>query len=182
MLPLMDAKDLELFWEQPNAWQRSFVLSSAEAIYAKLDFNSAFSTLADAMTEGEHWTFKRVGCFSTRVTVRRAGSKVDLATYYPNWTGSEGQIQFSNGELTTWRISNFWATKYSIRRENGIELFTYQSGLRNSKFTNLFKQQAQVIFCPEAWQIKELPILILLGWYLVILQQEDSATVAVVAA
>jgi hypothetical protein len=182
MLPLMNAKDLELFWEQPNGWQRSFVLSSGEAIYAKLDFNSAFSTLADAMTEGEHWTFKRVGCFSARVTVRRTGSKVDLATYYPNWTGSHGQIQFSTGELYTWRISNFWATRYSISKEDGIELFSYQSGSRNWKFTNLFKQQVQVVLCPKAWQIKELPILILLGWYLVILQQEDSATAVVVTA
>jgi hypothetical protein len=180
MLPLMNAKDFELFWEQPNGWQRSFVLSSGEAIYAKLDFNSEFSTLADAITEGKHWTFKRIGCFSTWVSVRWAGSKVDLATYHPNWTGSQGQIQFSSDKLYTWRISNFWGTRYSINREDGLELIAYQSGSRTWKFTNLFKQQAQVISRPEAWQIKELPILMLLGWYLVILRQEDSAAAAVV--
>jgi hypothetical protein len=88
MESLINAKGLELFWAQPNAMQRNFVLRSGERIFGRIDFQSAFGSLADSVSGEEHWTFKRVGFFSPRVTVRRAGFEIDLAIYHPKWTGS----------------------------------------------------------------------------------------------
>ena len=180
MLPLMIAKNLELFWEQQKASRRNFVLCSGEQIFARIDFTSAFSTLADAKSGGEHWTLKRVGCLSSQVTIRRVGSVVNLATYHPNWTGSQGQVRFSTGEIYNWEVANFWSTQYAIHSEDGNELVTYRFGSKSRKLSNIFKQQAQVVITPEAWQLQELPILVLLGWYLIVLQADDLAAAATI--
>ena len=176
---LMDAKGLDLYWEQPNALQTRFILVAGEDIYAKLDFHSGFSTSAEAAISEDRWTITRMGLFSTQVTVRRVGSEVELATFYPRWTGTEGKILFATGEQYHWRVANFWASKYLVSSENGLELITYISGSREKKFSNIFKQQARVIIAPEAWQLKDLPMLVFWGWYLVILHIEESSAVAV---
>jgi len=112
------------------------------------------------------------------VIVQQAESEVNLASYLPNWIGSQGKVQVSTGEKYIWSVVNFLGTKFAISREDGLDIITYLSGSRNKKFSNIFKQEAQLFIAPEAYQIKELLILVLLGWYLVILQREDSAVVA----
>ena len=182
MEPLVNAKDLELFWVQPRATRRNFILRSGKRIFGQLDFRSAFDSLADAISANEAWTLKRVGFFSPHVTVRRAGSKIDLASCHPNWTGTESKLQFSSGEVYLWKVANFWATRYSLSNGDGIELVTYRSGSDEKKINNLFKNQAQAHIALEAWQVVELPLIVLLGWYLVLMQQDDSAAVAVMGA
>jgi len=178
MKQLAEAKETELFWEQPKASQRNFFLRSEKYIFAQLEFDSAFSKLAEATSPDEQWIFKRVGVFSTQVKVQQADSEIILASYYPSWIGSQGKIQLLNGEEYDWNVANFFGTKFAIYKEDGNELITYLSGSRSKKFSNLFKREAQVVIAPEAWQIKELALLMLLGWYLVILHKEDSAAVA----
>jgi len=178
----MKVEKHELFWEQPSVMDRSFVLRSGEDIIGTLDFTSAFSSLGEATLGGEKWTFRKGGFLSPKVSVRRSGSKIDLAIYEPDWTGTQGEVRFSTGELYNWSVASIWGTMYTINREDGLELIAYLSGSKKKKFSNIFKQQAQMIIAPEAWQIKELPILVLLGWYLVILHHEDSTTVAATAS
>jgi len=182
MEPLINAKDLELFWAQPGAMKRSFILRSGERIFGSLTFRSAFGSLADAISGKDSWTFKRVGFFSPRVTIRRAGSGIDIAIYQPRWTGTEGSLLLSGGRSYLWRVANFWATRYTFSDSQGNELVTYRSGSDEQKLSNLIKQQAQVEIALQAWQLPEVDLLVILGWYLVILQQEDASAVAVTAS
>jgi hypothetical protein len=123
-----------------------------------------------------------MGFFADRVSVHSVDLKVELASYQPNWMGTSGEIQFSTGELYTWNVTNYVATRFSISKVDRPELITFLSRARRRKFSNLFKQQAQVVISPQAWQIKELPILILLGWYLVLRHHEDAAVIAATAS
>jgi hypothetical protein len=182
MKQLVEAKETQLFWEQLKASQWNFYLRSVETVFAQLNFRSALSTLAEANSGGEQWTIKRIGFFSTRVTIRLVGSDVDLVTYHPDWTGAQGNIQFSTGQEYKWSVVNFMRTRFTISREGGNELISYLSGSRAKKFSNIFKQEAQVVITSDAWQIRELPILVLLGWYLAVLNREDSNGVTVTAS
>jgi hypothetical protein len=176
------AKYSELFWEQPKGMKRSFELTAGGVIYGRLEFPTAFSTLAQAAIGIEQWSFKRLGCLSPHVKIRQANSRVDLGTFYPHWTGTEGEIQFSAGGTFYWKVANFWATRFILYTSDGQELITYLSRSKDRKFSNLFKLQAQVVIAPEAWQMKVLSILVLLGWYLVVLHHEDSSATAAVAS
>lgn len=89
METLVNAKDLVLFWVQPRATRRNFILRSGERIFGKLDFRSGFDSLAEAISANGTWTFKQVGCFSPHVTARWAGSNIDLVTCHTGWIGTE---------------------------------------------------------------------------------------------
>ena len=179
---LMNAIGMELFWEQPEGLRRNFVLCAGENIYAKLDFPSALSTLAEVTVGEDRWAFERKGFLATRVTICRLNSDDVIADYRPKWTGTQGSIRFFTGGIYRWSVANFWATRYILSSEDGHELITYHSDSRKKRFSDIFKQQARVIIGPEVWQLKALPMLLSFGWYLVILYSEDSTVVATTAS
>lgn len=171
----------ELEWIQPKINQRSYVLCSDETVFASLAFKKSFGSLASAEAVDGNWTFKRVGFFKARVTVRHPGEETDLAVYTPNWSGTEGNIQFTGGRSYAWKTANFWATQYQILDSLGIPILKFQSGKDHSKLPDLFKMQARVEISPAYENLPELSLLVLLGWYLMILKHDDDTT-AVVAA
>jgi hypothetical protein len=107
---------------------------------------------------------------------------VELASYHPNSIGTSGEILLSTGKKYTWAITNFLGTRYSISKADGTDYITFVSWARSRKFSNLFKQQAQIVIAPQAWHNHELSILVLLGWYLIIIHREDAAVIASTAS
>jgi hypothetical protein len=70
MKQLIEAKNTDLFWEQPKAVQQKFILSSEKNAFAKLELDDAFSTFAEATSGDEHLSFEKVGLFSPHVIVQ----------------------------------------------------------------------------------------------------------------
>jgi hypothetical protein len=181
MNQLKDAMGVDLYWEQPKLSQQNFVLRSADDSFAQLNFVSTFNSTARATTADGGWVIKQSGFFSNQVNLRLEDSQVELASYQPNWLGTSGEIQFSMGVKYRWNVVGATGSRFNISMD-GNELITYISGARDRKFSNLFKQQAQMVMAADAWQINDLPVLVLLGWYLVILHYENAALVASTAS
>ena len=59
---------------------------------------------------------------------------------------------------------------------------SFKPGAEKAKLSELFKNQAVVEVRLEGQAVRELPLLVLLGWYLIILRQDDSAAAAAAAA
>jgi len=175
-LPLNSSEPIE--WVQPKTFQNRYELRSGDNLVATLEFPKAFGSLANATAADGRWTFKRVGFFSTRITIRIEGQEDELAIYHPKWTGSEGRLQFTSGVEYIWKVANFWATQF-VWQIGDQPIIQYRPGLDESNVSDWFKTQARVEILPEAAGIKELSLLVLLGWYLMILkQQDDSAAIA----
>ncbi len=115
-------------WIQPQSARRFYELRSDQDLFATLDFKSAWGSLATAVTMGETWSFKRVGFFNTRVTVRKEGEPKDLAVYRPQWTGTEGTVRFNSGASFDWKSANFWATQYGFYTREGVSILVFQTG------------------------------------------------------
>jgi len=185
MEPISEHLAFPLQWMQPKGTARSFELYSSDVLVGRLDFQSAWGSLALAVTSSQSWTFKRVGFFNTRVTVRLAGATPvspgkepqDIAIYRPNWRG-EGWIENASGRRVYWRPANFWASRFIISAEDSSPLIFYQEGVEHPRFTDWFKTQAGVTIEYPARGMPETPMLVLLGWYLIVLQQEDASAVA----
>ncbi len=171
----------ELYWVQPKAMEKQFELRSAEQQYASLHFPSAFGSRAIASTADGIWTYKRVGFFNTRVTARVEGSETDLAVYRPKWTGMQGILEIASGQTYLWNTTNFWATRFQFADANGNPLVTFQSGAEDWKISNFFKTQVRMEIDRGAVGVPNLPLLATIGFYLIILQQEDT-TAATTAA
>jgi hypothetical protein len=122
----------------------------------------------------------RVGYFRRRVTLRRHGQETDLAVYEPKGWGSEGELQFAGGRIYAWKPANFWTTKFNFVDTAGKALVAFKAGAEESNWSDLFKFQALVEIDPSASRLEELPLLVSVGWYLMILHHEDASSAGAV--
>jgi hypothetical protein len=179
---LSSAVGTDLCWIQPKGLGRHFELRAGDDVLAILRFETLCGSLARAESADGSWTFKRVGFFKPRVTVRKAGEEVNLAVYTPRWTGREGALEFPDGRVFSWKQTNFWAARYQITDAVGNLLASFQSGIDKSKLSDIFKTQARVEIDLRGRALPELPLLVLLGWYLIVLQENDAAAAGAAAA
>ncbi len=108
----------ELEWVQPSAWKMQYELRAGEEIVATLRFRSSFGSFATAESADGCWTFKRVGFWQTRGTIRGCESENELATFKNNtWSGG-GTLEMHDGRqfLAT---TNFWQTNLEFKTAAG---------------------------------------------------------------
>jgi hypothetical protein len=172
----LTGSDTNLRWVQPETNKRFFELRSGNDIVATLSWEKVFGTLATAQTEEKTWTFKRVGFFNARVTVRSPDSDADIAVFKPSW-GYGGTLEVQ-GRAYTWKKLDFWGNKWGFTWHDGTVLlsFGYSGGLES-----LLKLEGPVEMSPESISTNpDMPLLATLGWYIMVLMHDDN-TAAIVA-
>jgi hypothetical protein len=166
----------DLVWVRPSSKARAYELRAQEDVIATLRWQKG--TLAEATAaDGDHWTFKRAGFWHPRVTVRAAGSEVDLAVFRASWTGS-GVLELPPGRAFHWSAVNFWRSRWAWHDADGQPLALFKSSGHGRT-----PAMGRVEIAPAAAAIPELTLLLLLGWYLMVLriQDESDSTGAIVA-
>ena len=140
---------------------------------ATLCFRSSSGSFATATSADGSWSFKRVGFWQTKVTVRASGAETDLAVFRNNTWGGGGTLELPDGRKYP-ANTNFWATQYEFKTEAGEPLVSYK------KIGGVLHTSAAVEIHPPAKDIAEMPWMVLLGWYLTVMMLNDHA--AAVAA
>jgi hypothetical protein len=172
MRHLADVIHGELHWKQPRLFDSSYELAAGDDVVATLSFRSTFGSFATAETADGSWTFKRVGFWRTRATVRESGAPNDLAVFeHDTWSGG-GTLSIAGGprvQVTT----NFWQSRIEFQFEDGTVLFRYEP-------EGIIRHGAALTIEPAGARMRELPWLLAFGWYLVVMIQHDMATTAVV--
>ena len=174
---ISDVAGQELVWNQPAARRRDHELRAGDQVVGTLHFQRG--TLADAEADGHHWTFKRQGFWHPRVTVRLHGSDADIGVFHPHWTGG-GTLESADGTRLTLRSSNLWQSEW-------VWLDKDQPVLRFKGRHGIVKANGSVEVQAGAGGRPDLALLILLGWYLILLYADDVAassasTAAVIAS
>jgi hypothetical protein len=174
MKGIADVTDQELTWVQPHALKMEYQLRAGSQPVATLQFRSPFGSLATGESSDGCWTFKRIGFVRTRVTVRACGTDSDIAVFRNNSWSEGGTLEFPDGRL--FRAStNFWQTQLQFTAEPGEVLFRFTT-------RGLLHLRATVGIDPEAAATPELPWMVILGWYLMVMMQMDDAAAGVMAA
>jgi hypothetical protein len=164
--PISETVGEELLWVQPAARKRDYELRASDDVVATLRFQRG--SLADAEAEGHHWTFKRQGFWQPRVTVRVAGSDSDVAIFRPRWVGG-GTLDFTDGRSVDLRSANFWQSEWVWQeKDQPLILFKGRHGL--------VKAKGAVEIQPAAAGRPDVALLVLLGWYLILLHADDAAS------
>lgn len=172
-LPFGEVRAGDLEWQAPSAMRRSFVLHQDERVFATLDWRSSLGTLAVATTAGGSWTFKRVGFWSPRVTVRREGAPEDEGVFRPTgWCGSSGELRLANAPLLLFEREGFWSATWRFRDAAGATL------VRIGDISGVFRWRASLTLADPA--DPHAPLLSCLLWYLAVMAYQDEA--AVIAA
>lgn len=168
MKRLRDLVGQELQWTQPRATKREFELRAGEAVIATLRFRSSLGSFATAESAEGGWTFKRVGFWQTRATIRAIGSDAEVGIFRNNTWANGGTLELPDGRCYL-ANSNFWMTEYSFRTEGSDPLVVYR------KVRGVIHLSSIVDIRPAAAQLAELPWLVSLGWYLTVMMQADEA-------
>ena len=173
MRRVVDVINNHLRWVQPRLTERRFELQHGDESVATLSFRSAFGSFATARTADGAWTFKRVGFWQTRATVRAQDGLTDLAVFEPKtWSGG-GTLRLATGEpiLVT---TNLWQSKIEFQLAQHHVLFRYLT-------EGFLRQQAELEILPAGKTRPDLPWLLPFGWYLVVMMHQDSNSVVIVS-
>jgi hypothetical protein len=163
--PLAEAAGRELLWFQPSARKRDHELRAGDVVVATLRFQRG--SLADAEGDGHHWTFKRQGFWNPRATVRVAGSDYDVAVFHPRWIGG-GTLELADGRAVKFSSANFWQSEWVwLDKDQPVVHFKGRHGI--------VKAKGAVEIQAGAANRTDLPLLVLLGWYLILLHADDAA-------
>ena len=162
--------DQELVWVQPARLKQAFELHAADDVVATLRFER--SSLATGESGDERWTFKREGFWHPQITVRLPDSEDNVAVFKPSWMGG-GTLDLSGGRSLRFGAANFWHSQWDwsdVASQSPLVHFKSRQGI--------LKMEGQVDIEASAVTYPELPLLVLLGWYLLILFARDSAAAA----
>lgn len=169
MRKIAEVAQQELVWVQPARLKQGFELQAMDEVVATLQFER--SSLATAETAEQQWTFKREGFWHPQVTVRLPDSDDNVAVFKPSWMGG-GSLEISEGRLLRFGAANFWHSQWDWSdTESQATLVHFKSR------AGLMKTDGQVDIESEAVTYSELPLLVVLGWYLLILFARDAAAV-----
>jgi hypothetical protein len=107
--------------------------------------------------------FKRAGFWHPRVLVCEAGSERARAVFSARWTGT-GTLELPVGRRVHWSATHTW------QADDGTSLVQITSQHR------LTRLDGTVEIAPAAAHVPDLGLLVLLGWYLVVIQEQDTVT------
>jgi hypothetical protein len=169
MRKMDELRGVELKWVQPKAFKQEYELQAGGEIAATLRFRGSFRSFATAQAADGVWTFKRAGFSRTRVLIRIVGSKTDLAVFKYNMWKRGGTLEIPGGRRYR-ADSNFWMTRYAFHDESSEDLVRY------GRIGGVLHRSSIVEIDPAAVKRPELPWLVILGWYLVVMMHRDAAS------
>jgi hypothetical protein len=172
MKRIADVGGTVLEWVQPHALKREYELLAGGERIASLRFRSAFGTLATAESAEGCWTFKRVGFWQARVTVRACGSDANLAIFKPNTWSDGGTLEFPDGRRVL-ATTSFWQTRLEFTTEAGELLVRLHPA-------GLFRLSVRVEL--GAAHPAGLQWLVMLGCYLIVAMHDEAAGAGAVVA
>jgi len=148
---------------------QDYELHEGEEVVGTLTFRSGFGTLATADTGDGAWTFKRVGFWQNRVTIRASSSDSDLAVFERDTWASGGSLLMADGRRFN-ATTSLWRSKLEFRTASDEPLVRFEPD-------GVFRQSAAVEILPAGLRLAELPLLVTFGWYLVVMLNRDAAVV-----
>ncbi len=158
----------ELTWVPTMAFKARYDLVAPDSrVLATLDMSNWTSKAQASVSEGtlfirkENWSGLKVGIYALE-----QGPLV--ATYQRKWTGTRGQLVFPDGHSYNWNKINFWGTQKAWTDSTGNTVYVQLSAKG-------FSRTSTVLIHPQATDIPELSLLVVLGLYNIIIERRDAA-------
>ena len=165
MQPMSEAIDRELTWKESGCAWREYELQADGEVAARL--RRPAGSLVVAETAYGLWSFERPGLRRSRVEVREAETSLCVAAFGSGWTGG-GTLETARGRRFRWSPVNFWRSRWEWRDEGDTPLLRFESRQGPTKIGGRVKIERAATALPE------LDLLVVLGWYLLVMRARDS--------
>jgi hypothetical protein len=162
-----------LTWRQTGKLESQLVAGAD--LVGTLRWEKGSGTQATGESKGGSWTFTRVGFLTPKVVVHAPGSKMSSATLTMKWTGG-GMIEFPTGRSFHFAPKGFWRSEWFLTDPSRKKLLTIRPNFAWGA------AGASVDVERAAQSIHELPLLVILCWYTILLLSSDNPDGAVVAS
>jgi hypothetical protein len=171
MRSLVDVWREPLFWVQAGVFSREYHLVLGDERLATLRFAGFTGREANAESAEGHWILRRDGRLSRSVTILDAAGDRAIARFEGHWFG-RGRLTFEGGESVDWRSLGFWGLEWGFAREGGDPVVR----IRN-RFSFL-RDKAGVTIERDSQPARELAVMAILGWYLLVRMKRRAAAAA----
>ena len=164
-----ELENQELHWMQPSMWQGRYELRNAddEAV-ATIQRSGVMQQKVEVDALGNRWLFERGGFMKPHITIKSAGTGDEPARFDYNWTGG-GWLTFADGRRFRWQSSNWLGNKWTWVNELDEPIMGFQTG-------GIFRLNGEIDIDPDVtMKTRVLPLLLFLGWYLILLHIDDSS-------
>jgi len=171
MFKISEIAAAELEWVQPSSFKMEYELQFNNNVAATLRFDTSLKNIARGQSGDGSWSFDRPSFWSSEVVITDNLTGAELGRYKKNFWGNKGSLELPYGRKIISK-SNFWQTQFHLETEEGLPILHYQMG-------GFFRANARLTLESGALNsIPELPWLVILGWYLIILLRRDSSAAA----
>lgn len=157
--PLREALLGDLVWRRPGVFSRDLILEAGSEELAALRWEKWFSFEAVAESADGLWVIgrRRSASLLGDVVVRDPASATEVAAFKRSWRGT-GVVRFASGAEYQWGREGFWRPRYFWAAEIEQPLLTFRTVLG-------FGRSYEMDVDPSARSLAELPVLVLLGGY-----------------
>ncbi|MEO7002749.1 MAG: hypothetical protein ABI068_13130 [Ktedonobacterales bacterium] len=167
---LRNAVGAELVWQQTKLLKRMYELQSGDVLYATMNWQSSWRSVAEVTAIDGHWTIRRSGFWRQRMVVTDNATGAEIATFTPKWSGNGGTVSFSAERLFTLNRNSMWKGEWTWVTPQETPVLRIKNGWGSSR-------RARLIVEPEGANIPETSILATLGWYILIAAADETAAV-----
>jgi hypothetical protein len=165
----------QLMWRQTGFGVREFELRSGKDLVGVLYWPKWLSDYAVAECGDGKWILDRIGFFRDHAQAIDVGTEEQLANVDFNWAG-DSELTLSDGRRYQLFKTGFLSNNWTLSDENEDVVYKLREGMR------WFKHDAEVDLQVGVIMLKELPLLIFLGWYLAYMNLQDAAAAAAAAS
>jgi hypothetical protein len=144
-------------WQQPTAFKRFFTLRAGDACYATLHWENVWSLAARASTADGRWEFAHQGFLRSRILVRETEANGELGHFLTRRYG--GLLTIGGKELYRWHLSGTLGAESTWVTSQG-------SPLLHCTRQHWSITKARVVVAPQAATVPDLPLLVVLDWYI----------------
>jgi hypothetical protein len=161
--PLRDSLYGELIWRRRGVFRRELQLESGSELVARLRWTKWHGFEAVAEAPDGSWLIDQPRRFSLLgdYRVRDATSGAPVAALRRSWRGT-GVARFESGAEYRWQREGFWRPRYHWSASRDRPLITFRSLLG-------FGGSYEMTVDPAARGLAELPVLVVLGTYVMAL-------------
>jgi hypothetical protein len=149
----------ELVWTYAEPGGAGFVLHTGGEDIGRFDFTGAAEKRSHGELGGYRYAFEGAGTHHSPIHVYREGSDEVAAKFQRCLTGG-GVVEFKNGARYCWTKPSVLSDRWCFRsKENKSTVCLLQE-------TGPLSKGDRVMVCGEAAKLPEMPVLVLLAWYL----------------
>lgn len=159
---------------QPIRWfgRGEYQLLSGEDMIGLLRIQEKWGSRAFAETSEGKWIFRRVWWPSVKILMRPADSMFDTGVLRHSWVEKRSTLEFPYGRVFFWVPMNRWETEcvFTDRFDNRLLYFKRHSNPLTAIFYPSGQSRGRVTIEISALGFPELPLLALLGCYLMVIE------------